>query len=130
MPTKLDFWSLVTSRIFFSVAILVVVFIGLGISRSVIRKVEIEREIAALKADIKAVDGKNDELRRVISYFGTPEFKEREARLRLGLQKPGENVIVIPNLAQSLPGAAGLTNQPLNTDLPNWHRWFNYFFER
>lgn len=126
MPPSTKFWSIVTSRIFFIIAGLALLGVSTGIVKSVVRRVEVEREISALKNDIKSLEGKNEDLAKLINYFQTPEFKEREARLRLGLQKPGENVVVIPGLGENGPGAANTPTEPIF--VPNWKKWVNYFF--
>lgn len=126
MPPATKFWSIVTSRIFFIIAGLALLGVSTGIVKSVVRRVEVEREISALKNDIRSLEGKNEDLARLINYFQTPEFKEREARLRLGLQKPGENVVVIPRLGENGPGATNTPTEPIF--VPNWKKWVNYFF--
>lgn len=126
MAGRGGFWAVITSRIFLGVAVLALGAIGYGLGKSIVRRVEIEHEVASLQHDINQLQSKNDELQRLINYFSTPEYKEREARLRLGLQKPGENVVIIPGLEGSAGGEAAA--QPV--ELPNWRRWFNYFFTR
>jgi cell division protein FtsB len=126
MPPSTKFWSIVTSRIFFIIAGLALLGVSTGIVKSVVRRVEVEREISALKNDIKSLEGKNEDLAKLINYFQTPEFKEREARLRLGLQKPGENVVVIPGLEENGSGATNTPTEPIF--VPNWKKWVNYFF--
>jgi cell division protein FtsB len=123
-PTK--FWSIITSRIFFIIASLAFLGVSIGIVKSVVRRVEVEREISALRTDIKSLEGKNEDLAKLINYFQTPEFKEREARLRLGLQKPGENVVVIPGLEESAINSTNTSND--SVFVPNWKKWVNYFF--
>jgi cell division protein FtsB len=126
MPPSTKFWSIVTSRIFFIIAGLALLGVSTGIVKSVVRRVEVEREISALKNDIKSLEGKNEDLAKLINYFQTPEFKEREARLRLGLQKPGENVVVIPGLGENGPGVTNTSTESIF--VPNWKKWVNYFF--
>ena len=60
-----------------------------GIIKSAIRKAEVSKQIQGLRSDIRSLESRNEQLARLIDYFKTDEFKEREARLRLGLQKPG-----------------------------------------
>ncbi len=124
MAEQHTFWSVVTSRVFFVLALLALVGIGVGVGKSMLRRWEVEHEIGALQTDIHALQGKNEELSRLINYFQTPEFKEREDRLRLGLQKPGEQVVVIPGLGQ---GSTTTADTPGSSE-PNWRQWLRYFF--
>ena len=128
MQNQHTFWSVITSRLFLVVALVAVAGIAVGVVKSVLRRVEVEHEISALRSDIGTLQGKNDELSRLITYFQTPEFKEREARLQQGLQKPGEQVVVIPGLGAGAAAGAG-NAAALSTD-PNWRRWLNYFFSQ
>jgi cell division protein FtsB len=124
MSTPGKFWELVTSRAFLVVAGLAIVGIGVGVGKSMLRRMEVEREIAALQGDISSLESKNEELARLINYFQTPEFKERSDRLERGLQKPGERVVVIPGLGQGTE----ITSTGVQASQPNWLRWFGYFF--
>lgn len=121
---KPNFGGILTSRVFLVIAALALGAVVTGVVNVAIRRSEIEREVEALRADIRQSQGKNDDLQKLISYFSTPEYREREARLRLGLKKPGENVVVVPGLKD------GELNQKANNQpqLPNWKLWYNYFF--
>lgn len=126
MSQQSRFIAIISSRLFFVVALCAILLIVYGITRGVMRRVEVENQISALKNDIHSLETKNEELSRLITYFQTPEFKEREARLRLGLQKQGENVVVIPDLAQ---GNTNTSDSAVPQEqLPNWKLWLNYFF--
>lgn len=125
MVSKLEFWSFITKRTFLIISALAVILIGYGIVKSLARRHELEIEISKLKADIDTYQAKNQELNRLIQYFGTDEFKEREARLRLGLQKPGETVVVIPDLKSQDKTDASTAPE----DVSNWQKWINYFFK-
>jgi cell division protein FtsB len=126
MTTKFDFWSLVTSRIFITIAFVMLTVVGIGVTRSLIRRAEVQQEVTALRQEISTLEGKNQELHRFIDYYNTPEFREREARLRLGLQKPGEKVVVIPNL-ESLNTTPTDQTAEMEDNSSNWRLWLNYF---
>lgn len=126
MVSKLEFWSFITKRTFLIISAIAVLLITYGIVKSLTRRHELEIEITKLKADIDNYQAKNQELNRLIEYFNTNEFKEREARLRLGLQKPGETVVVIPELKSDVKNETADSNSATE---PNWQKWLNYFFK-
>lgn len=125
MPVPNKIWDIITSRVFIAVAIIAVVATLVGVAKGIARRVEVEREISALQRDINSLQTKNEELRNLINYFDSNEYKEREARLKMGLQKPGENVVVIPGLADN-PGAP--PNAEPAPEVSNWNLWWKYFF--
>ncbi len=83
-----------------------------------------DTEIAEAKANINQYEKTNEELKIITSYLSTNQAVEEKARLNLGLQKAGEKVVVIKKDE----------NEDINTsteekiELPNYKRWFNYFF--
>jgi len=130
MENSHTFWSIITSRIFLVITTLALVAVGVGIFKGAARRIEVQKEINALQKDIGALESKNDDLTKLLKYFGTAEFKEREARLRLGLQKPGENVVVIPGLEDSVDKPSGGVANQNDITTPNWRRWLDYFFSQ
>jgi len=65
--------------------------------RMAYKNYQIEQQISDLAKEVVAIEEENQDLRASIIYYQSDNFKEREARLKLGLQKPGETVIVIPS---------------------------------
>ncbi len=127
MPNWDPFWRVVTSRIFIGIALLASCAIAVGIARSVQRRSDIAEQVSALRRDIGTYESKRQELDRILRYVGTAEYREREARLRLGLKKPGEEVVVIPGLKGKTRG--GETPAETPSEIPNWQRWLRYFFK-
>ena len=112
------------SRLLLLVALMALAAVGVGIGRSLIKRAEVKREVAKLQEDIAQFDDKSKELNQLLQYLGTDEYQEREARLRLGLMKPGEQVVVIPGLTSEGGAATPAGGQ---SD-PNWQRWVKVFF--
>jgi cell division protein FtsB len=56
-------------------------------------------DVAARRAQVEAIEQRNDRLERQLEDAGTNEFIERSAR-RLGLVKPGERLFVVTGLDQ------------------------------
>lgn len=114
---------MVASRLFLVAAVVAFVAVTVGVVNVALRRAEIEREVEAVRSELRQAARGNAELERLLSYLATPEFQEREARLRAGLRKPGENVVVVPGSEPSGEAVA-----PAPPELPNWRRWYNYFF--
>ncbi len=55
----------------------------------------LSEKLESLKKEIQKSEGINQELKKQISEGSQEEFVEREARERLNLKKPGEEVVVV-----------------------------------
>lgn len=105
------------------------IFFLIAIVREVIRTTTVRRQVARLEAEVASEGVRQTELNDLIGYLSSPTFQEREARLRLGLKKSGERVIVIPNdpATKTTVSADGTTTVTPEQDRPI-DRWWNYFF--
>jgi cell division protein FtsB len=56
---------------------------------------ELTSQIDALKKEIQILEEKKEQLQAGVSQTQSESFLEQEARERLGLQKPGEEVVAI-----------------------------------
>jgi len=106
-------------------SILVVVFLGSGLGKEFYRDYQIEKEIDSLQNEIEAVEKDNYQLTQLIEYYKTDEYKEVEARKRFSLKKKGESVIIIKSNPRVL-GDFDIKEE--NKNLPNYVKWWNYFF--
>ncbi len=64
-------------------------------------------------------------------YYKTTEYQELSARQSLGLAKPGEKVLILPdNSAAVIAADQASTVQVTTPDLPlsNFQQWANFFF--
>jgi len=106
-------------------------------SKNYLKKREVEKEIAKLKQEIEEIEGKNDSLKKAIDYLNSDQFVEEQARLKLGLKKAGENVIVIKDDSLSAAGDGSANNSIFETNKVreqkppgNPEKWFAYFFSK
>ena len=72
-----------------------------------------------LKNEIIALEKQNQELNQLIDFFSEQEFIEKQAREKLGLAKPGEKMVIIPEQK---------TKNKLQQNKPMPKLWFEYFF--
>jgi cell division protein FtsB len=134
------------------VNVLVITFLGLSLGREMIRSRAIDAEIEDLQAKADALTASNQEMLNLQTAMQTESFIEREARLKLGLKKPGEMVVVIQDedkgLARGRATAEGEQmetkgtedpNDPLGyvidrteetTVVANPTKWWYYFFDK
>ena len=62
------------------------------------RRKELLSQIETLEKEIQNVEKKNQELKAGISESQTEDYLEKEAREKLGLKKPGEEVVTIKKI--------------------------------
>ncbi len=67
---------------------------------------------------------KNEELKKKLSEVKSDDFIEREAREELNMQKPGEVVVILPEI-----DLKGLDESQKNAEksTKNWQKWFQLF---
>ncbi len=114
--------SLTSSALVFFVLTALVLLVGISLSKRLYQQHYLNSEISRLQNEIGAVEKQNAEFSELLRYLQTESFTEEEARLKLGLKKPGEEVVVITD--QDDP-ASKVDN---NVGQSNPLKWWFYFF--
>lgn len=81
--------------------------------------------IVKAKQELAREKKENDELRKKLKIAQDPQFVEKEARDRLFLAKPGENVVVIPS---GVLAARSSSDGQVSPKQANWQKWWKLFF--
>ncbi|MFH1366602.1 MAG: septum formation initiator family protein [Patescibacteria group bacterium] len=134
MPVKNRsfFIQIISSKLFIITGFAVLVFMGVSLSKEVVRRVEISTQVSSLENEISSLEKKNSDLSELIAYFKSESYREREARLKLGLEKEGEQMIILPKdyLINSAQGVnSGTEGSDLINEAPASQKWWNYFFK-
>src|SRR3990172_12477125 len=89
------------SKIIIIPALLAIIFILIAVTRETYKKNQIQKEIDGLQAKARQIEKENLAIQEKIAYFDSSDYKEKEAKDKLNLQDPGENVVVIkPSVAK------------------------------
>jgi len=126
------FKRLFRSKLLIVLEIVVLVVFSSALAKEIIRQHQIEGEIEKLQEELSQLEQNNIELSNLIEYFDSSAFKEEQARLKLGLQKPGESVIAV--LGESIEAgqeegeSVALARGGEDDSLSNPQRWWNHFF--
>ncbi len=128
-------------RVFLVVNVLVLFLLALSFGKEFARNYTIQREINALQSQADALSARNIEIQQLTQAIQTESFIEREARLKLGLSKPGERVVVIDD-GEALTGVSGtpITEEVTTAvsassdvveipEVANPLKWWYYFFD-
>ena len=79
--------------------------------------------------EVQRLESQRGQLADLLEHADSPEFLEREARLRLGLQKPGESVLIIRDGAPGTASTAPVNSTASPPPAPsNVRRWWQHFF--
>lgn len=129
MRTRPQSWTqrLWNARTLAVLGALSVFAVGSGLISLSVRNRSIDADLARLDAEARSLETRNVELVELLKRFETSGFLEREARLKLNLQKPGETVVVVERTAASASSTARVT--PVRTRRSNAERWWLYFFD-
>jgi len=135
---------LIEFRLLFLVNAIILIALGISFGREWVRNRDIEQEISRLQSEAEALQARNLKIADLNTAFQTESFIEREARLKLGMKKPGENVVVIRDVGEGEPVAATdsseqsvveaadprtlLALEDNATQLANPSKWWHYFF--
>ena len=94
-PSK-TWWSRIKSSLLINILFFGVVgAVGYGFFNTLERATTLYRESAALEEKSKEFVKKKEKLEAAIREWDTVEAKEREAKDKLNLKKPGEEVVVV-----------------------------------
>ncbi len=111
----------------------------MSLGREVVRNSTIDAEIAALETEAEELATRNIEISELKTAMQTESFIEREARLKLGMKKPGETVVVVQDDVQQQEPLTDDAYDPLGYVMgmeesrevvANPTKWWYYFFDK
>lgn len=104
------------------------VYLVAGLARQVWTTIQNSQRLNLAQDRLKVVDDENTRLGQEIKKLSSDQYVEEQARNQLGLAKPGETVVVLPN-DQNNKHQEPAKLKP-TSDLPNWYLWWRLFFEQ
>ncbi|KKU18982.1 MAG: Cell division protein FtsL [Candidatus Azambacteria bacterium GW2011_GWA2_45_90] len=137
------FPGIFSSKIFLFFLLVILLILGSSLGREFYRKYRLQKEFDSLKLEIDKLENKNQDLASMLEYLNKESNLEKEARRRLNLKKPGENVVVIvPPESEPRPENKSSADNPSPDSKPeskiadvsgepknrNLSKWWNYFF--
>jgi cell division protein FtsB len=108
---------------------LVAVYLIFLLGRAVYQNYLVRERIANIEESIEALKAQNKRLENLIAYYQTETFRELEARSKLGLKKPGETVVALPeNSDEEAPSGPSPVRTQGEFEKPNYIKWWEYLF--
>ena len=126
------------SRVIIIVCLVLIFFLSVNLAKEVVNRHQINETIKQYEAEVVKLEKENQETGELIESWETGRPLEKEARLKLGLQKPGENTILIlrdenqpaentiidPN--SEVYGTVVVADSQKNAS--NFKNWWQFFF--
>lgn len=106
--------------------ILISIVIGYNLFIQITTTVKSGERLSSQAEVVYKLEAKNRELKKKLTRIKSPQFIEEQARNKLGLGKPGETTIIIPE--DKLKTVLGASSSTQLARLPNWLGWFRVFF--
>jgi cell division protein FtsB len=113
-----------------AVNLLAFTVIAWGFSGDYLRNRRMENEISRLQQEAEDLAQKNSDLAELSARFAAGGMLEREARSKLNLRRPGEEVVIVRESEAPKPEETVRAETPRRSDerLTNPQKWWRYFF--
>jgi len=122
------FKNMRSKGVFILIIIFIMIFLGSFIKESY-RNYKINKEIDSLKKQVVLLQNENEELGALIGYFKMDNFAEKEARIKFGMSKPGENSVIIERKNNNEHITSDSQEKEEEGQVSNLKKWRIYFFE-
>ncbi len=130
--------SIHSSKLFFFALSAILVFLGWKFIGITFQNIESQSDISTLRTQLEEMQSRQENLKRMENFFKSDFFAEREARMKFGLQKKEERMVILKEEPLSLSqeknnvdfdksgNEENKTNSPRTTSSRS--RWWDYFF--
>ena len=120
------------SKLFFILSIILILFLIWFFLKGYNENRATNQNLESLKKEIEDLEKDNQEFSRLIEYFNSSSFVEKEAREKLGLKKNGEKVVAV---SENNNYRKDEDNQIVEKNIENKKSiflpklWMDYFFK-
>jgi cell division protein FtsB len=122
---KLPKFTLTGSSLVNVIGSVIIIYLGVQLGQTIKSNYDLGLQIQELKSQIGLLQSQKQQLNYNIQYYNTDTYRDREARSTLGLQLPGENVIIIPGDTPS-PAPAYDASKKTSAPKSNLQQWFDF----
>lgn len=124
---KTSLWRrLLRSKLMLGANLLLIGLVARSLAVEVAHGKKVKGDLNDLQKRIAQVQGQNKDYSELLSRLDTPGFVDREARLKLGYQKPGEQVLMLKDAVSSSDAVSSAEGNL--SKLSNPQKWWRYFF--
>ncbi len=120
-----------TSRLFFVVIFCAIGLITFGSIRTYYQDYKVKQEIVSLQNEVDHLQKKKFQSMELLEYVTSDAFVEEKARTELNLKRPGEHVLIIPNMQKTENTKLGMSEASASgQNISNPIKWWYYFIHR
>ena len=114
------------SKMFVLISAIVMVMVVFAYGRAYYQDYLVRQEIEYLQDQTQKLEARKMELLDVLKYVKSDSFAEEKARTELNMAKPGEKVVVVPQVAvqSNRQESAAVVKWD---NVSNYKKWFRYF---
>lgn len=124
------------SRWFLVLGLILISYSFFVLGKMIYQNYQVNQQIKNLEKEVYSMEKENQKLSDLIAFFQTETFKEKEAREKLSMVKPGEKVLVFPgneNTENSIVEEKGTStlsssDEDDSQNMPTYQKWWNFFF--
>ncbi|PIP17478.1 MAG: hypothetical protein COY82_01780 [Parcubacteria group bacterium CG_4_10_14_0_8_um_filter_35_7] len=125
---RFSFEGIFHSKLFFTVSFIIFILVVFALGKEFLQHHQINKEVIFLENEVEKSEARHKELLELVQYFNTEFFIEHEARSKLGLKKPGENVVVVPDEEENTQDRSFVSqSKDFDKVIPNFKKWWRYF---
>ena len=121
-----------TSPFFIFLLVLVLIWLTVALGKELYNRYQIHKRIVQLEKEIKKIKEENQSLSQMVEQFNSPEWLEKDARLKFNLAKEGEKVVIIHQPIQE-----NFTDEDFKKEeqlqlknISNPEKWWKFFFSK
>ncbi len=103
-------------------------FLLVNIYSSVQKYRTINKEINKLEKEADKFDQENKKLNKLVQYFSSDNFQEKEIKEKLNLVKNGEKVVFVQDDDRNLPEDIAEKKAEVKVEHASYYYWWQYFF--
>ena len=113
-----------------TVGVLIIAYLLVVLGQTIKRNYDLNNQITHLRAETGLLEAQRDQLSYDIAYYNTGSYRDREARSKLGLQLPGESVVIVQHPTPT-PAPAGGSSKITPTHAPShFSDWLDFLLGR
>lgn len=127
--TPRAFERVLLSRWFLLSLLAATLLIAVSYARAYYQDYKVRQQISALETEVLSLQRKKLISLDLLRQANTEQFLEEKAKTELNLKKPGEQVLVIPDIKPEIPQTIVTTTNTTvdDTGLSNPLKWWYYF---